>query len=100
MASTKQHIVIGIVTGVLADLLKQFGQIKLDPNRPFNLAELAAYAIAGGAIGVIPDILEPATDPTHRRFFHSVFFGSSVLLATHGPRSLQWNAESRALLRM
>lgn len=57
-------------------------------------AESACAAFFGGAIGAaIPDLLEPAVHPNHRRFFHSVVFNGGVVHATlksmEQPRTLE-----------
>jgi inner membrane protein len=100
MASTKQHIVIGATVVALADLCKQVIQMQLDPSRRFNWGELAASAALGGIVGVLPDVLEPATSPNHRQFFHSVVFGSGVFYATHGPHTDDFDHDTRATVRM
>lgn len=99
MASTNAHVVIGAATVAVANLFKQLVQMQNDPTRSFNWTELAVYAAAGGMIAVIPDLLEPATTPEHRHFFHSVFFGTGILYATHGAYSRTWDHEARTLLR-
>lgn len=100
MASTKKHILIGAAVVAGADILKQWLQMQLNPSRQFEWGELAASAVVGGVVGVLPDVLEPATHPNHRQFFHSVCFGSGVLYATHGPHREKWDPESQAFLQM
>jgi membrane-bound metal-dependent hydrolase YbcI (DUF457 family) len=99
MASTKTHFIVGAATVAAVNLFKQFVQMQLDPARPFDWVELAAYAAVGGMIGVVPDRLEPATNPNHRQFFHSVLFGSAVLYCAHGAHSRSWDPEAKILLR-
>lgn len=41
---------------------------------------LVAGALAGAGGGRLPDVLEPATHPNHRAFFHSVLFGAILYL--------------------
>lgn len=62
-----EHIVIALVCGV--------GLYAVDiylKKREANLGE--ALCTAGGAFlgGGFPDDIEPATDPNHRKFFHSL----------------------------
>lgn len=44
-----------------------------------------AMPLAAGAIGALctnlPDWLEPATSPNHRKFFHSIVFATGVVVA-------------------
>lgn len=41
----------------------------------------------------LPDLLEPATNPHHRQFFHCVAFGG--LVASAGYMLYEWNPEER-----
>lgn len=51
-----------------------------------------ALPLAGGLIGVVggklPDLLEPATSPNHRRFCHSAVVAVTVGIATY--KLYQW----------
>jgi hypothetical protein len=40
------------------------------------------------AMSCLPDILEPATSPNHRKFFHSVVFAAAVGAGIY--RTYQW----------
>lgn len=42
--------------------------------RPVDLVEGSAFVAVGLLSGRLPDLLEPATSPRHRAFFHSVLF--------------------------
>lgn len=53
--------------------------------KPFVNAALAAMATN------LPDLIEPATNPHHRQFFHSMLFGS--LVASAGVKLYQWQPE-------
>lgn len=44
-----------------------------------RLSHTLAAGAAGYAFGTLPDLLEPATSPNHRQFFHSVVFGGIVI---------------------
>lgn len=70
-----------------------------DTARSLDWAELALYGGAGGLAGLLPDIFEPATDPNHRRFFHSMIFGGGAIYATHGEHSAKWDSNSRAFVQ-
>ena len=56
---------------------------------PVDIAgEVLGGALAGMVGGKLPDILEPALNPLHRSFFHSVIFGAietaaGLALLTH-----------------
>ena len=50
--------------------------LPVDPKD--RLAHTAAAATAGWSLASLPDLVEPATSPNHRQFFHSVAFGVVV----------------------
>jgi membrane-bound metal-dependent hydrolase YbcI (DUF457 family) len=97
--NAKQHFALGATVGIALNLIKQGIQMHLEPSRSFDWGELAIYGCAGGVAGVLPDILEPATDPNHRRFFHSVVFGGVALYSTHASHSEKWDPASRTFAR-
>lgn len=96
MSSGKQHLVKGALVGAALDVIKQLWQMNADPTRQFNWLELGAFVSAGAAVAVLPDIIEPATSPHHRQFFHSVTWGSAVWFAAHGPHTEKWTGDERS----
>jgi membrane-bound metal-dependent hydrolase YbcI (DUF457 family) len=82
MANFKTHLITGAVIGgcvlFINDLLKQEKgvqagqQPRLDGAR--LLGQLLLGAGIGGLAGVLPDILEPADNPHHRKACHSILF--------------------------
>jgi membrane-bound metal-dependent hydrolase YbcI (DUF457 family) len=44
-------------------------------QKPISLSGLAVSALAGAAAGSLPDALEPADNPDHRSYFHSICGG-------------------------
>lgn len=61
------------------------------PVEKFNLVEFSITTATGiglGKIGgILPDLLEPATSPHHRKFFHSTTAGTALagtILANQG----------------
>lgn len=103
MANAKQHFVVAAAVagvGYLAwkgfehwfdDQLPEDAQ---DHKTPFSLGELALWSAAGGCIGLLPDILEPATTPNHRSFFHSFsFIALAAWLAFRFCRGLSFAAK-------
>lgn len=75
MPNRKTHIRIAIGTAVGAYLLECYVTRAL-----FCPDTLALRAVGGVLGGTLPDLLEPATHPGHRRFAHSLATGT--LLAT------------------
>jgi inner membrane protein len=61
-----------------------------EPNRRLGFA--MAGGTAGYALGLLPDLLEPATSPNHRQFFHSILFGAAIVGVGH--KLYQWQPES------
>jgi hypothetical protein len=98
MPCGKIHALLGAGTGAVANLIKQSEQMQQDAARPFNWGELGLYTFGGAVIGGLADVLEPATTPNHRGFFHSVALGGAVLYATHGRHTRNWDPETRAAL--
>ena len=56
------------------------------------IAEAIGGLIGGWVGGVLPDILEPATSPNHRRVAHSAAAGGALALV----RIAEWQASCRA----
>jgi inner membrane protein len=58
--------------------------------------ETAAHAVAGCAggycFGTLPDLIEPATSPHHRQFFHSLIFAGVMGYGLY--RLYQWEPGS------
>jgi membrane-bound metal-dependent hydrolase YbcI (DUF457 family) len=109
MANRKTHTVAGAVVGGLADLGWQIHRIYDSPQPPrtfaeaidrINFFELGAFVLVGGFIfGCLPDILEPATNPRHRGFFHSFSWGSVITWGAFGGHSEEWPSKDRGRLR-
>lgn len=59
-------------------------------GRPVDGTALA-MGLAASALPSLPDLLEPATNPNHRRFFHSMVFMAGLVHAMH--RAYRWEAE-------
>lgn len=55
-----------------------------DPAKRFDWGELFLCTAAGGAAALLPDILEPADSPNHRKFFHSITAAGLVVYAMSG----------------
>lgn len=50
-----------------------------------------AMGLAAAALPCLPDVLEPATHPNHRQFFHSLVFMVGLAHGMH--RLYRWEAE-------
>lgn len=76
MANRKQHIVLGAAVGVSGYAL--YSRMK---GEKVSLPELIGASLSGIAGAFLPDLLEPATNPNHRSFFHSVTFAGAAGLS-------------------
>ena len=63
----KEHLLLGSVIGGSGYVL-----YRLAEKKPINMLELILYSIGGSIAGILPDILESATNPNHRSLFHSI----------------------------
>lgn len=80
MANSQQHAAIGAALGAVLlggiELFRQSSRANADPH--YNpdwdgvIGKTLLGAIGGSIAGLLPDILEPATSPFHRQFFHSL----------------------------
>lgn len=79
MPNFQKHASSGALVGALTGLaLNYFNQVKKSENnedKKFDYAELFLSTFGGATLGtlggVLPDILEPANSPHHRKVFHS-----------------------------
>lgn len=67
----------------------------LHEKKPINLLELCLYSVGGAVAGVLPDVLEPATNPNHRSLFHSFTTFSMII---KGNSSI-WNESNQTLTK-
>jgi hypothetical protein len=58
---------------------------KLSKNQPIDFWEVLTVGISGAAVALVPDILEPATNPNHRSLFHS---GAALGLISFGGKKI------------
>ncbi len=109
MANRKEHIKVGAIVGGICNFAWQLTKIYADTHRPQNFLdalsrvnywEVAGFAAVGGFVfGCLPDILEPATTPFHRGFFHSAGCWSAVCYGAFGKHSEEWELEERMQIR-
>lgn len=59
----------------IASALEEYGRTKRISGR------IIAVAGGGALCGTLPDLVEPATNPNHRRFFHSIAFAVTLAIA-------------------
>lgn len=71
--NSDEHIIGGMVVGAVSEIITQKDLELKNPQR------IIAASLLTGFGGIIPDLLEPATNPNHRQFFHSISFGALVV---------------------
>jgi len=86
----KQHFLLGGAIGFGGYIL-----YRLAEKKPIDLVELFLYSIGGAVAGILPDVLEPATNPNHRSFFHSI---AALLMITQGNTSV-WDQNNQTLTK-
>jgi membrane-bound metal-dependent hydrolase YbcI (DUF457 family) len=92
----RTHSRAGIVAGI-----GTYGLHKYVHQQPWELVQVAGAGIGGAVGGIVPDMLEPATNPHHRELFHSVAAGSIAILAGKDSRSmLMWLQEESNRLNL
>jgi len=51
-----------------------------------------ASGVLASELGSLPDLLEPATNPRHRQFFHGLAFATALGIGLH--KLYEWEAET------
>jgi len=69
--NSETHAVSG---GVVAGFYHIVDSIK--NNKTIQLSELVGSMLIGAGSSLVPDLIEPASNPNHRGFFHSVTISS------------------------
>lgn len=81
MNAAAHQLTAGAFAGfLLAKKEQKAGQSTLEP---------VIGGFAAAILTKLPDLLEPATSPNHRQFFHSIVFASLLGLALHKLREWQ-----------
>jgi len=76
MPNGNTHLIVGAIGGAVASVVVQH---RLHENKKLDPGHVLLSTGAALAVSRLPDILEPATSPNHRAFFHSLVF-SAVLI--------------------
>ncbi len=91
MPNRQVHLRAGAITGALTSgvrsLYREHQRQLQQPGYQIDWLKVAGMTLAGTGVGAIlallPDILEPATDWRHRKFFHSMTTAGLVAYATY-----------------
>lgn len=85
MACAAEHAAFNFVAVMTAT-----AAVQQHNGRPVEGAALT-MGTAAAVLPSLPDVLEPAIHPNHRRFFHSVTFAIAVGFGLH--RAYKWQAQ-------
>lgn len=85
MACAAEHAAFNFVAVMTAT-----AAVQQHNGRPVEGSALA-MGTAAALLPSLPDVLEPAINPNHRRFFHSVTFAIAVGYGLH--RAYKWEAQ-------
>lgn len=92
----------GFTFAAILNLIKQYNRKQQDPNYQFDwksfLSTAAIGAGVGAVCGVLPDILEPATSPGHRKFFHSLTTASAISFGMYKLKDSSLSEEEKNML--
>jgi len=83
MPNRQHHVGQGAAVGAVAAVAQYLSEVGSNANKQFDFGELLGRGLLGYGFGVIggvlPDLLEPAYLPNHRKFAHSFTAGSALI---------------------
>lgn len=97
MPCAKEHLIVGLAVGAVVNGVIQWLEYLHDPAKRFDWGELIICSAASGAAALLPDILEPANSPNHRKFFHSIAAAGLVAYATSGRHTNNYSKLARKI---
>jgi membrane-bound metal-dependent hydrolase YbcI (DUF457 family) len=91
MANFKKHLVTGAIVGTITALvlyiIRYFNEHKRNRKIRFDFWKFIQSILSGCALGaltgIVTDKLEPASNPNHRGFFHSLTFWYILSVAAY-----------------
>lgn len=95
----KQHRQIGAVCGAGYTVAKYSFDKQDNPELDFPLGEFILNTGIGYLLGSLPDWIEPATNPNHRQFFHSLTAAVGVGYGAFGKHTETWSDEVKKLIQ-
>jgi membrane-bound metal-dependent hydrolase YbcI (DUF457 family) len=109
MPNLKKHVTVGAAVGGGVNLTWQLYKLQGSPNPPKDLwetlrridfVEIALCALIGAGFAALPDMIEPATTPNHRAFFHSFATLGGVAYGAFGKHTEKLLPKDRHALRV
>ena len=85
MGDQTEHGILGALISLAA-----YVSYKTKKNTPVTIYGVLGSLLLGGLAGVLPDILEPANNPSHRSFFHSI---SLLVMLAYGNQKV-WKSQN------
>jgi membrane-bound metal-dependent hydrolase YbcI (DUF457 family) len=82
--NAKQHVFFGAIAGAGYTVGKYLWIKRKEPNYDFPWKQLVVNMGLGLTFASLPDWLEPATNPNHRKFFHSLTTSGIVCYGMYG----------------
>jgi membrane-bound metal-dependent hydrolase YbcI (DUF457 family) len=82
--NAKEHGCLGAVAGAGYTIFKYLKNKEEDSHSCFPLDQLVINVLLGIIFATLPDWLEPATNPNHRKFLHSFTMGGLVIYGMYG----------------
>jgi len=82
---TEDHEVFGALIALIRGC-----EYKQKKGQTMTFGDIIKALVVGGFAGILPDIIEPATNPNHRGFFHSV----AMLKILAYARARTWQAQN------
>jgi membrane-bound metal-dependent hydrolase YbcI (DUF457 family) len=98
MPCAKDHLIAGLAVGAVVNGVIQWLECLDDQNNRFDWGEFLVCTAAGGAAALLPDILEPANSPNHRKFFHSITAVGLVVYSISGRHTDGYSESVRKIL--
>lgn len=84
MANGKTHLLVGASVGATVAMLD-------NKKHPISHNLISASTLRA-VMGKLPDLIEPASNPNHRQFFHSIT--TFTLLSTALIKTYKWSPET------
>ncbi|HJP19405.1 MAG TPA: metal-dependent hydrolase [Nitrospinota bacterium] len=95
-----QHRVIGVAVGVTVTLINHKIKKEKYPDTKFPWEELLFNSGVGFLLATLPDIIEPAFNPHHRKFFHSLACGGLIQYAAYGKHTENMDEKIRKRIQI
>jgi len=97
--NAKEHGCFGAVAGAGYTLIRYHRRKSNNPETSFPWEQLVVNMVLGFIFATLPDWLEPATNPNHRKFLHSFAMGGLVVYGMYGKHTQDMDDKSLDTIR-